>query len=191
MNRPTYEKLIEENIAWLNQYPDTLERRHIEQILQRSAYHEFSSLQMERDELMELLLSLQTRMRDWQELTIGAEHAITAVRVRCASLARASGRDVPGQESVEDLPRTPDGDINNCALANGETSDTCQMCKGDCPDKDRVFPIRLPKPQTVNVFDDDRPPCYRCFGGGSTSKDAITPWKNNPCPRCNGTGKEP
>jgi hypothetical protein len=151
MNRPAYEKLIEENIAWLNKYPDTLERRHIEQILRSSPGHEYSSLQMERDELMELLLSLQTRIRDWQESAIGAGHAITTVRVRCASLARASGRDATGQEEVESssLPRTPDGHINNCALASGYTMDTCQMCLNDCPDKDRVFPIRLPLPVKV------------------------------------------
>lgn len=33
--------------------------------------------------------------------------------------------------------RTPDGDINNCALAAGYTEDTCQICKGHCPDRNR------------------------------------------------------
>ena len=32
------------------------------------------------------------------------------------------------------LPRTPDGTINNCAVANGEPSSECQMCEGACPD---------------------------------------------------------
>lgn len=36
-----------------------------------------------------------------------------------------------------DLERSPDGDINNCALANGLAAKDCQMCEGDCPDRVR------------------------------------------------------
>lgn len=32
------------------------------------------------------------------------------------------------------LPRTPEGAINNCSLANGEPEADCQVCKGVCPD---------------------------------------------------------
>lgn len=32
------------------------------------------------------------------------------------------------------FPRTPDGHINNCALACGYPQKECQMCKGECPD---------------------------------------------------------
>ena len=35
--------------------------------------------------------------------------------------------------------RTPDGDINNCSLANCEDEKTCQICNGHCPDRHR-FP---------------------------------------------------
>jgi hypothetical protein len=34
----------------------------------------------------------------------------------------------------EDFERTPDGAINNCALANGDTEANCQICSGSCPD---------------------------------------------------------
>jgi hypothetical protein len=33
--------------------------------------------------------------------------------------------------------RAPDGNINNCSLANGYTENTCQICKGHCPDRNR------------------------------------------------------
>jgi dCMP deaminase len=33
------------------------------------------------------------------------------------------------------LHRNPDGRINNCALANGDTESNCQMCHGVCPDR--------------------------------------------------------
>lgn len=33
--------------------------------------------------------------------------------------------------------RTPDGDIDNCAVANGEPEEGCQICKGTCPDRGR------------------------------------------------------
>lgn len=32
------------------------------------------------------------------------------------------------------LPRTPNGKINNCNLAHGDPMDECQMCLGKCPD---------------------------------------------------------
>lgn len=31
--------------------------------------------------------------------------------------------------------RTPEGRINNCALAFGKPEDTCQVCRGRCPDR--------------------------------------------------------
>lgn len=34
--------------------------------------------------------------------------------------------------------RTPDGHINNCALANGENEESCQICPNhQCPDRAR------------------------------------------------------
>ena len=33
LNREAYERLIKEDIEWLKQFPDTLQRDHIEQIL--------------------------------------------------------------------------------------------------------------------------------------------------------------
>lgn len=32
--------------------------------------------------------------------------------------------------------RTPEGHINNCSLANGDAEKNCQICGGNCPDKD-------------------------------------------------------
>ena len=37
--------------------------------------------------------------------------------------------------------RTPDGTINNCALANGDEESNCQMCRNACPDRGTRFPI--------------------------------------------------
>jgi hypothetical protein len=41
-------------------------------------------------------------------------------------------------EEPEELERTPEGDINNCALANFVEESECQMCLGTCPDRDRL-----------------------------------------------------
>lgn len=35
------------------------------------------------------------------------------------------------------LLRTPEGFINNCSLANGENEADCQVCNGNCPDRDK------------------------------------------------------
>lgn len=35
--------------------------------------------------------------------------------------------------------RTPEGFINNCSLANGGDEDTCQIYKGQCPDKTNLI----------------------------------------------------
>ena len=35
--------------------------------------------------------------------------------------------------------RTPDGFINNCALANSDEEKNCLMCRGACPDRERFF----------------------------------------------------
>lgn len=39
---------------------------------------------------------------------------------------------------MTELERTSDGDINNCALANGDEESGCQMCLGSCPDRLRL-----------------------------------------------------
>jgi hypothetical protein len=51
-----------------------------------------------------------------------------------------------GHEWMEDLfvrdggyERNPDGNINNCALANFDKEENCQICKGRCPDKARFM----------------------------------------------------
>jgi len=36
------------------------------------------------------------------------------------------------------LLRTPEGFINNCSLAHGEDEASCQVCNGNCPDRDKV-----------------------------------------------------
>jgi hypothetical protein len=37
--------------------------------------------------------------------------------------------------------RTPDGHINNCALANGDDEKNCQICNGKCPDKAKFVAV--------------------------------------------------
>jgi len=46
------------------------------------------------------------------------------------------------QSAETGLPRIPEGYegagyINNCALANGDLEENCQMCNGTCPDRHR------------------------------------------------------
>lgn len=40
----------------------------------------------------------------------------------------------------QELPRTPSGTINNCALACGYPEAECQMCPNKCPDRARFGP---------------------------------------------------
>jgi hypothetical protein len=42
----------------------------------------------------------------------------------------------------ERFERTPDGHINNCALANGEEEKDCQICEGACPDRTKYAGAR-------------------------------------------------
>lgn len=41
---------------------------------------------------------------------------------------------VLGSGGAESPIRTPDGHINNCAVANGHPEGSCQICEGNCPD---------------------------------------------------------
>lgn len=47
------------------------------------------------------------------------------------------------------LPRTPEGRINNCALANGDEERNCQACGGRCPDVN-------PHPVHVEQYGEER-----------------------------------
>jgi hypothetical protein len=58
-------------------------------------------------------------------------HAVTSAGL----LAIADGTAL--KALPEGLPRSPDGTINNCALANGDEESNCQMCGGECPDRHR------------------------------------------------------
>lgn len=50
MTKVAYEKLIQENIEWLGQFPDCLERRHIEFVLRDSiaCYYPKSNVQKDK-----------------------------------------------------------------------------------------------------------------------------------------------
>jgi len=43
--------------------------------------------------------------------------------------------------AYQELERTPDGDINNCALANLGDESECQMCPAACPDRERFVKL--------------------------------------------------
>jgi hypothetical protein len=45
--------------------------------------------------------------------------------------------------------RCPNGAIDNCAMANGEPYDTCQMCLGACPDRARFNAGWQPRAMTA------------------------------------------
>lgn len=64
-------------------------------------------------------------------------HAVMAAGVESLA-ARRSERNLlqaPGGQ----LPRNADGNINNCAIANGFLESECQMCAGICPDRNRFI----------------------------------------------------
>ncbi len=72
-------------------------------------------------------------MKDWNRPDGPADWSIpsdaTVASIREAEDARIL--------KVLSLERTPDGHINNCALANGDSEENCQMCDGQCPDRSR------------------------------------------------------
>lgn len=62
--------------------------------------------------------------------------------------------------------RTPEGHINNCALANGANEADCQICGGDCPDSTRFITpdpssFALASAKTVLKYDDQDLPAER------------------------------
>lgn len=58
-----------------------------------------------------------------------------------ASIDEMKHWNMPTEERVilgdREHVRTPDGHINNCALANGDMEENCQVCGGRCPDHDK------------------------------------------------------
>jgi len=64
----------------------------------------------------------------------------------CARCGK-SGAVVSEEHAVERglalLARNSNGDINNCALANGHEEVECQMCLNVCPDRERLKHKRL------------------------------------------------
>lgn len=57
MKRSYYEKMIAENLKWLSNQPDSLEKTHIEQIIKRSADHEYGELKQLPPEHEKVLVS--------------------------------------------------------------------------------------------------------------------------------------
>jgi hypothetical protein len=53
------------------------------------------------------------------------------------TLRRRSEVGAPTGTRVPVFPRTTNGNINNCALANGDFESNCQICGGSCPDRGR------------------------------------------------------
>ena len=65
-------------------------------------------------------------------------HLVYAALRELLGIARAP----TASELDEPLVRTPDGHINNCALAVGDVESNCQMCRGRCPDHDALEELR-------------------------------------------------
>jgi len=57
---------------------------------------------------------------------------VTGPICNCGEYFRQDRRHMP---DCPMLPRTPDGHINNCSLANHDLEANCQMCDGKCPDR--------------------------------------------------------
>jgi hypothetical protein len=66
MNRQAYEKMIVENLEWLRKQPRTLEREHIEMILEISADREYG---VESNKIRD---SFQRRVEPWLHECFGA-----------------------------------------------------------------------------------------------------------------------
>ncbi len=51
LTKPAYKKLIDENVAWLRNQPNTLERQHIDAIIKRSVDYEYPKHDCGGDEI--------------------------------------------------------------------------------------------------------------------------------------------
>ena len=118
------------------------------------------------------------------DLTCGAcaELFFTGVRLHrhddaCATVGKSDELEI----IVSDLPRTPDGDINNCALANGVEEKDCQMCQERCPDRERfkAAPSLFDPLFRPAAIDDDPKNKLQCSVCGA---------KSTPLDGCRGTG---
>lgn len=65
LTRDAYNKLIDEDLAWLRQQPDTLENSHIQMIVAASPVHEYDCyLTREQvDEIRMILVKMSNRTR--------------------------------------------------------------------------------------------------------------------------------
>lgn len=72
-----------------------------------------------------------TAVAQWQSESGNCHRAEVDIRTDRTKRTAKSG---PAGHLFE---RTPDGDINNCALANGDDEHACQVCNGRCPDRNR------------------------------------------------------
>jgi N6-adenosine-specific RNA methylase IME4 len=74
---------------------------------------------------------------------VEALHAQAAARVPLGNVTFNDYRSACAEAGV--LPRGPDGKIDNCALAYGDTEADCQMCNAEHPCPDRARFVKTPK----------------------------------------------
>lgn len=69
------------------------------------------------------------------------------------------------------IERTPDGKINNCAMANGDIEENCFICTGSC--FDRAYPVEAER-AAIAAFPASGPALAVV---GPEFQDALVAWK--------------
>lgn len=75
----------------------------------------------------------------WAKYEKAAAARVEDMKRMAANTARivANRKALEERRATPPLERTPDGNINNCALANYDAQENCQMCLDACPDAER------------------------------------------------------
>ena len=86
--------------------------------------------------------------------------------IRAQIIARkALGIDMHDPSRDPRTIRTPEGYVNNCWLRHGHPEADCQICMGDCPDRDRLNPTPSTYVRGCNLrFGSPEVDCKQCSG---------------------------
>lgn len=102
--------------------------------------------QVDRERDYDKLRDLTKHMSQWAETLATCIWQLTDkpddpdLRAKCKRIftTYVVNEDVNTIETTaSEHVRTPEGHIDNCSLANGAPEQHCQICKGDCPDREK------------------------------------------------------
>lgn len=113
LNRSAYEQLIEEDVAWCEQQPRTLERDHVILVLRASVDYEYNAEGDPRDDEAAIL---RARVAELEAALAAAQEANRRARLALEDIAsgRTCGDKSWSREGVVQCLNRPGGDVGAC-----------------------------------------------------------------------------